>query len=271
MKKIDVNDSVFQKMVTGNDDIVFNLFYLIRNSENAMIYTDDKHYIVAQSNYETPVWVYINGELKDNTVITELKELMKASIAQNANVHINAQKEYFQPIMDELKKEEGIILTEFMPMNVYACSKVIEVESSGECITPNAEYKQAMAELIKQMAKDGENHELSDAAAHGFANAMEASKDLFLWKDEEIVSMAMIAHRTEKYARINTVVTDRKYRGKGYAKMLVGEISRKLIENKIIPMLYADARNPSSNTTYQKIGYVKVGEITEFAVNFIKS
>lgn len=55
---------------------------------------------------------------------------MKASISQNANVHINAQKEYFQPIMDELKKEEGITLTEFMPMNVYACSKVIEVESS---------------------------------------------------------------------------------------------------------------------------------------------
>lgn len=77
MKKIDVNDSVFQKMVTGNDDIVFNLFYLIRNSENAMSYTDGKNYIVAKSNYETPVWVYINGELKDNTVITELKELMK--------------------------------------------------------------------------------------------------------------------------------------------------------------------------------------------------
>lgn len=57
-------------MVTGNDEIVFNLFYLIRNNENAMIYTDGKHYIVAQSNYETPVWVYINGELKHNAVIT---------------------------------------------------------------------------------------------------------------------------------------------------------------------------------------------------------
>lgn len=264
MRKINRDDFIFQKMIAGNDDIIFNLFYLIRQGENALLYTDDANYITAQSNYKAPLWIYICGKLSDEPPLAELKTLIKESLTQNPNVHINARQEYFQPVIDLLEHEDGIFLTEYMPMNAYACRKAADVACIGACVAPCTEYKPAMAELIKQMAKDAENKDISEEAAQGFANAMETSPNLFLWKDREIVSMAMIAHKTDKYARINTVVTDRNHRGKGYAGMLVGEMSRALLKNGITPMLYADARNPSSNTAYQKLGYVKAGEITEF-------
>ena len=56
---------------------------------------------------------------------------------------------------------------------------------------------------------------------------------------------------------------DREHRGKGYARMLVGHISRELLAQGVTPMLYADARNPASNRAYRNTGFVPCGEITE--------
>lgn len=269
MRKTNGTDPVFQNMIQGNDEIVFNLFYLIKQDESASIYTNDISYITAQSNYKAPLWIYINENL-DKTALTEIKEIIKNSLSLNANVHINAQQKYFLRVIDELKKDDGIEFAPFMHMWAYTCKEVKDVVNKGECVTPCAEYKQDMAKLIKQMAKDAEGQDLSDIEANGFANAMQNSKTLFLWKDKEIVSMAKIRHKTQKYARINTVVTDRAHRGNGYAKMLVGEISKTLLQSGITPMLYADADYPSSNIAYQNIGYVKVGDITEFLVASVK-
>ena len=40
---------------------------------------------------------------------------------------------------------------------------------------------------------------------------------------------------------------------------------RKLLAEGVRPMLYADAAYPSSNRAYQKIGFTKTGEVTEYA------
>ena len=114
--------------------------------------------------------------------------------------------------------------------------------------------------------EDGEHQTLRDEDAQGFAAAMVGSDKLFLWEDEsgEICAMAMIAHQTEKTARINTVVTDRAKRGHGYAGMLVASLCRELLAHGATPMLYADADYPASNRAYQKIGFEKAGEVTQY-------
>ena len=76
--------------------------------------------------------------------------------------------------------------------------------------------------------------------------------------------MALITHRTERYARINTVVTKEACRGKVYGAMLVKAMSDLVLNEGRIPMLYAEADYPSSNRMYQKIGYEKQGEIGEY-------
>ena len=77
--------------------------------------------------------------------------------------------------------------------------------------------------------------------------------------------MAVIAHRTERYAHINTVVTALEQRGRGCARMLAGHISQELLAQGLTPMLYADARNPASNNAYRNAGFVPCGEITEYS------
>ena len=47
--------------------------------------------------------------------------------------------------------------------------------------------------------------------------------------------------------------------------MLTAHICAELLAKGVVPMLYADAANPSSNRAYRKIGFEKVGEVTEYA------
>lgn len=63
MRSIKGDDSVFEKLVLSKKEYVFNLFYLIRSAENALMLTDDCTYIIAQSNKDTPMWIFIKKKL----------------------------------------------------------------------------------------------------------------------------------------------------------------------------------------------------------------
>lgn len=266
MRKIAGNDIIIDKMITGDNEIIFNLISLIRSDEKAAIFTDDKSYIVAQSNPLAPIWVYLN-ENADAQTENDLVNILANLIEKNKSVHINVQTGFIQGVFKRLSVDKGYLFSEYMAMNVYVCHAVNRIVCKGEVTMPKAVYKERVALLMKQMAKDAENYDMTNEEAEEIADAFEYSDDVFLWEDNEIVALARIAHRNDKYARINTVVTDRAYRGNGYAKMLVGKISQNVLDSGLIPMLYADARNPYSNAVYQKIGYEMVGEITEFSVS----
>lgn len=110
---------------------------------------------------------------------------------------------------------------------------------------------------------------LADAARAAGAQR-EADPDCFLWEVEgEVVALARVAHRGScpagRFARINAVVTARAHRCRGYARMLVREISRECLEQGWTPMLYTDARSPASNRSYAGAGFVRQGEIAEYA------
>lgn len=65
---------------------------------------------------------------------------------------------------------------------------------------------------------------------------------------------------TDTVARISMVYTPAEERGKGYASAAVAQLSQMQLDaGKKMCCLYADARNPVSNSMYRKIGYEFVG------------
>ena len=263
MRRVTGSDVIIDKMISGDNEIIFDLISLIRSDADAMIYTDDKLYLTAQSNPFTPLWVCTIGK-PDAVAQEELKGILTKAIEDNDKVHIIGFEDDLESVFEGMNESYSFL--EYMPMNVYACREIKKVECKGMVVSPKVEYKKRMASLIRQMAKDAEEYEMTDKEAENIADTFVNSQDMFLWKDSDVVAMARIAHKDKKFARINTVVTDRKYRGNCYAKMLVCEISKKLLGQELIPMLYADDRNPYSNSVYQKIGYEKIGEVTEYKV-----
>jgi predicted GNAT family acetyltransferase len=76
------------------------------------------------------------------------------------------------------------------------------------------------------------------------------------------------ASGTASVARINMVYTPAEERGHGYASAVVSQLSQKqLDEGKKMVCLYADARNPVSNSIYRKLGYEFVGRSSLYVLD----
>ncbi len=250
--------------MSAREEITYNILLMILEGKAPLV-SEGGGWLLAQSNPRTPAWLYLTCE---PGVATQkaICEALEARLAENPELRVTADPRFARKTLEALAVQTGRALRETMPMIAYACMRVSGVPSSGRIRRPTPADRGALAELIRQMAADAEGQTLSDGEAAGFADAMANSDRLCLWDDGGVRAMALIAHRTERYARLNTVVTDRAQRGKGYCGMLMAALSEELLSQGVTPMLYADARNPASNGAYRRVGFEEAGRATEYAL-----
>lgn len=265
MRKTENPLQVIDRLMSENEKILFNLFYRIAESECSFWATDDKSYIIGQTNERLPLWIWI-AEESDSAAHTEIETVLKERLTLNPELKVTADAKRIEDILQKVSREHKAAYTQQEPMIIYRCDKVNNPKkASGHLILSNEKHQDTLARFITGMVYDLEKRPMRENEAESFAEDVAGSADLFLWEDNgTVVSMAMIAHRTDEFARINTVYTDSDYRGKGYAGMLVGAVTQKLLDENRIPMLYTEKDNVCSNATYQRIGYNICGELTQF-------
>lgn len=88
---------------------------------------------------------------------------------------------------------------------------------------------------------------------------------LCLWEDGEPRSMAGEVAHTPHGARIGYVYTPPEWRGRGYASACVAGLSQRVLgSGRRFCFLYTDLSNPTSNAIYQRIGYERVCDVTDY-------
>jgi hypothetical protein len=152
---------------------------------------------------------------------------------------------------------------EYMDQLIYTLKKVsLPQPVSGELRFARPEEAGRVAEWVAAFAKEA----LPKAEQKGSAEELQKAKEMIkagrvaLWVvDGEPVAQAGISG-TDSVARISMVYTPPEQRGHGYASAIVAHLSQlQLDQGKKMCCLYADARNPVSNSIYRKIGYEFVG------------
>ncbi|MCM3280110.1 GNAT family N-acetyltransferase [Exiguobacterium sp. MER 193] len=84
-------------------------------------------------------------------------------------------------------------------------------------------------------------------------------EEAVFWEvDGQVVSCAKRARPTENGITVSFVYTSPSARGKGYARSLVADLSRQLLETKSFCVLYTDLTNPTSNKIYREVGYQQI-------------
>lgn len=84
----------------------------------------------------------------------------------------------------------------------------------------------------------------------------------WLWEDGRPVSLTGHTAYVAGQARVGPVYTPPSERGRGYASNLVAHVSRLLLRD-VVPTLFTDLANPTSNKIYRAIGYVPVADLGE--------
>jgi predicted GNAT family acetyltransferase len=105
--------------------------------------------------------------------------------------------------------------------------------------------------------------EVSEAMTRRWIEAR--GRTLYLWDDEETVSLCGVGGMTPHGIRIGPVYTPPSARGRGYASNLVAEASQlQLDAGRRFCFLFTDLANPTSNHIYQTIGYEPVRDVDEY-------
>ncbi len=265
LRQTTMRDEAIARLLTGPDEVTYNLFSLIAESDEALAFTDGETCLIAQSNARTPLWLYLK-ERAAGALAEELSAVVTERLAANPRLLVTTHPEWGEEIMARAAAKLGLSIQTRKSLIAYACRRVIPVAARGEIAAPTEADIPAMANLRREMAVDAGGDEMPPDVAEAFARSQVGSDRLFLWKDAGMtVSMAKIAHQGPRYARINTVVTSREARCRGYAGMLVSAVANRLLAAGLTPMLYADADYPASNRAYRKIGFEETGRVTTFA------
>ena len=265
MRLADVSDYVFDMLMDDTDKVLYNLFYLIRSDRSSFIVTDDKYYIYAQNSRRAPHWLFIK-EPPDEKSFEELVALIAGMIKLNPLLKINGSAEHLTPVLDAVADRYGSEYRTEISMSVCACEKLTPIaDTAGRMITPKEEHRKILLNYITEMQSDITGYFMPGDDNEKLVNSLINSGSLFLWENEKIVSMAKVAHKGEKFARINTVFTDSASRGKGYTKMLIGQITSDLLEEGLTPIIYADMSDEMLLAAYDALGYKSYGTINQFA------
>lgn len=254
------------------NEVAYNLVHLIAGSDSAIrLKADDDSLIFAQSK-GVRGWLWIAQSMADEKreeLVTEvIDRLAGAALLPGVNGTPDIAERFAKRYADK----HGVDYRFAMGLEAYACPQPQRPSQTkrvqGEMKRATREHAAAIAAYLAGFAKDAHGVQVDaenqlEAAAH-----MAGSGNLYLWMvDGQPVSMANIAHRSPRHARINAVFTPVGLRKKGYASALVAGLSETVLTEGLTPMLYADKNNPDANKVYRSIGFVASGAIAE--INFV--
>jgi predicted GNAT family acetyltransferase len=160
---------------------------------------------------------------------------------------------------------------EYMDQIIYSLTKVLmppPIEGSMRLAKP--EEAPVIAKWIQNFAADAlpKSEQLNEADARKKADEIIKAGRMAVWdvKGKPVAQAAVSG--TQNVARISMVYTPPEERGHGYAKAVVAHVSQQQLDaGRKMCCLYADARNPVSNSIYRKIGYEFVGRSSLYVLD----
>jgi predicted GNAT family acetyltransferase len=106
-------------------------------------------------------------------------------------------------------------------------------------------------------------HRSADEAVDDYSGRRDGG--VYLWEDDDLVSLAGCGSPTPNGIRIGPVYTPPAHRGRGYASALTAELTSLLLSaGRRFCFLFTDLANPTSNRIYERIGYQPVTDVDEY-------
>jgi len=136
------------------------------------------------------------------------------------------------------------------------------VPPTGQCVRATGQDLDAIGRWAA-----GASAAFGESPGHWSQNIELAVREqqLYLWRDDEPVAMAMLRGETPRGVRVSGVFTPLVQRGKGYATALVGAISEEALRvGREFCFLFTDASNKTAEGIYARLGYRAVATCQQY-------
>lgn len=257
-------ENILNKNPFIKDEVQFNLIHRISDdSEALLLRLEDDTAIIARTAPKFPMWIWVEDNSND-TLVQEVVKEVKSIVSKEETFGIVSSLEVTKQFLEQYDSKYNLV----MEMESYYCPKVIIPKSTSGIMTkPSMEDLDIIAEYCAGFVYSGFGKKVSKESQLEGAKRMITSGNLYILKvNDEIVSMASIAHRAPRHVRINNVYTPPDQRKKGYASELIAYLSNLILTEGLTPVLYTDLSNSTSNKVYKGVGYIECGKVYHYRI-----
>ena len=154
---------------------------------------------------------------------------------------------------------------ETMRMRVFEARTVAAVPlAAGTLRLASMDDHPLMAHWVDAFSQEAVGEPADLDGAKKSAERFIADKQLYIWDCNGPVSMAKTTRPMRNGISVTAVYTPPEQRDKGYATSCVASLTKKLLSERYsFCSLFADQAKPTSNSIYEKIGYVPMGDALE--------
>lgn len=264
---IDKTHPIFSSEAYLKDVVPFHLMEVIKQSPQLLI-SDEKNFIVGMSAPDLPAWIWTVDHISDAALL-ELCDYYYDQFSSGESVHFVAKPAIASRLFKRFMDEKNAVL-KYINMESYECPILIPAKNTSVIpVKPDEGDIKEISACLQGFTMDCFGIELKQADCLKDAqNFVSKAKSFVIKENNHVVALACSARETQKHVAINHVYTRPAYRCHGFAAVLVANISRLILNEGKIPLLYTDLSNPASNKAYKNIGFVERGKVDEITLNW---
>lgn len=258
-------DNILDSEPFIKEEVQFNLLQLIRESNAPHLYTNEnKSIIIGQSTFSHPAWIWTSNQIT-NEEIENLKGYFIELFIEAEKFTFVAKPDISVILAEHYSTYKQIDNYADLKMQSFHCPLIIKPKSvQGQIQKPTINDVKVISEFLSGFIYDCFGKKTIAEEQLENAKLYIESGSFYIWRNnDEIVSMANIAHRSKRHARINEVYTKPDMRGKGFGEMIVARLCQIINNEHRVPILYTDVTNPASNKAYKNVGFIECGKVTQ--------
>lgn len=253
----------FDTKLLDEDRYTFSVLTSIVSRKCRLVLTDHENYLICYSGAPYPVWIWTAGEA-DEEVLSEVWELIKKELPPEVGYSYNTKYKTAEYLIRRSREEGGQELNISVNMLSYDCPSPVKPEraAEGQMVPFDKEDPAEIGAYLFRFKQDTGVDLESEEECLKKAEQLAGSGRVFLWKKPDGSIAATCLYRENAgFGCLGFVYTKPEERRKGYGENLVYGVTKRILENGLLPLLYADADYPASNGCYRKVGYREKGSL----------
>jgi len=247
------------------DKYAFNIIFKIFQSPNLEFNSDDENYLICRGNKELPTWIWTKDGI-DNEKVFEIEKLIENYLLDEKKTKFAAKKELYELLVE--RKFSFLDSESYFEMGLLICRAAKKPKvADGKMIKPSEKDRAIIEEYLYNFKKELKDiADISKEEAQKEIEELFRSDQLYLWQNKtgKIVCIGSynVIDNQGKISHVYTPVAERK---KGYGANLIFQITNKLLEEGLVPLLYVDNDDIAAIKCYTNVGYEKEGTLINFS------
>lgn len=265
MKLIYPDNKIFSSDEFQKDKYKFYLISLNLKNESVMLYSDEENYVICRGAEGLPTWIWTKDGFNVSK-IEEIKNAMNLYLTDADKDKFTCKKELYDLLAstgyDKLNTDD------YFEMGTLFCRKTKQPRQCDGYITiPTLNEKTTLVKYWydDSMEMNGVSPISMEQAEEDVQRMIDSNK-FFIWKNNNDKIVCMVNYSiVDGQAKLSHVYTPVEERGKGYAANLIYTVTKNLLEQGLVPLLYTDYNYIPSNKAYINAGYEDTGILINFS------